>query len=275
MKVKRSVMLKLVKEELAKHIQSLLEADPKKPKDSEVVDAEKEKGEKEKNDKKDPKEQKPDDKPPKKDAPKPETKKTPPKELPAEEEPADKAIEKDVAEPDGEEDASEITGGKIADEIVGKTIQSITMTPKSTTAPGFQEISLTFREIPDPLKILVGKTGMTKFVFRGVHNTLGEASDVPSPSQKLRAQHPAGPAKPGEVIKKTSKPNTISLTNDEWKEWQTSPPQVLRVVSAIDGKPLATLNGDQVRRAVSKARYMQGMAKGISSDVGWWLAPIR
>lgn len=96
-----------------------------------------------------------------------------PKELPVPEDPAtDKTLEKDVAAPDEVEDAEDVTGGKIADEITGKSVQSITMDPKSKTLPGAQEIVITFRDIPDPLKILVTKTGAVKFFFKGIHNTL-------------------------------------------------------------------------------------------------------
>lgn len=158
MKIKRSTLERIIREELAAHIRSLTEAPAADA--PEVVDAEKE----------DPKAKKPADK---KQANQPEKPGAQAKELPVADEPeADQELEKDVATDDETEDAEEVTGGKIADEISGKTIQSVTMEPKSKTLPGAQEIVLTFKEIPDPLKILVTKTGVVKFFMRGLHNTL-------------------------------------------------------------------------------------------------------
>ena len=66
-----------------------------------------------------------------------------------------------------------MTGGEIASQVTGKTIQSITMEPKSKILPGAQELTLTFKEIPDPLKVLITKTGMVKFFMKnGIHNKL-------------------------------------------------------------------------------------------------------
>lgn len=167
MRVKRSVLEQMVKEELAAHLREVMNEGPKDEDDpsADVVDAEKDGQGKEKS-----KDQKPAK--PAKDAQAPAQPGGEPKDLPVEDDPeADKDLEKDVAgEKDAEEDAEEVTGGKIADQVQGKTIQSVTMEPKSKTLPGAQEIVLTFREIPDPLKILVTKTGMVKFFFKGLHN---------------------------------------------------------------------------------------------------------
>lgn len=276
MKIKKSVLEKIVREELARHLRSLQEAG--KESAPGVEDANKQ-GKDKADDKK--KKDKADGKSPKvaSDASTDpgadvtnvakDVKKLPPPEDPQ----VDNELEKDVA---GAEDSADVTGGKISKDVTGKTIQSLTMEPKSKTLPGAQEIVLTFKEVPDPLKILITSTGQVKFYYKSaLHNTLGEAAGSPSPSQKLRAQHPEGPAKPGEVIKKTSKPGSFSLSNEEWQEWQTNPPNVLRIVSSIDGKPLATLTASDVKQSVMKARYMQGMAKGINSEVGWWLAPFK
>jgi hypothetical protein len=170
MKIKRSVLEKMVREELRNHIQEMMEGPKDDDKGADVVDAEDEKAA---GDKKAEKEKDKSAKPQDTRGPKP--KETPgvktPKELPVEDEPeADPELEKDVA--GEEEDADEVTGGKIADEITGKTLQSVTMEPKSKTLPGAQEIVLTFREIPDPLKILITKTGQVKFFFKGLHNEL-------------------------------------------------------------------------------------------------------
>ncbi|HEU5118864.1 MAG TPA: hypothetical protein VFT74_19885 [Isosphaeraceae bacterium] len=170
MKIKRSLLNKLVKEELAAYLGGLLEA-PAKPG---VSDAESDKKGKEKT--------KPQKEPdntansPKKSAPKePDTAKTP---KPAGDDPADKGLEKQAA---GEEDiddaeADEKSSSKIGDEVSGKTVQSLTQEPKSKVLPGAQEIVVTFDQIPDPLRILVTKAGDVKFFFRGrIFNTLGES----------------------------------------------------------------------------------------------------
>lgn len=162
MKIRKSELVRIVREELARHVATLLEADGVK-----LVDAE---GDDDagKGDKKhaSAKGQGPkrDDKPiPQKGKqPPPAGKKDPdgePKELPAD-------------EPDDVEDEEDVTGGKIADEVTGKTIQSITMEPKSKLMPGAIEIVLTFQQIPDPLRIFVTKTGDVKFMLKGLHNTL-------------------------------------------------------------------------------------------------------
>lgn len=174
MKIKRSILEQMVREEFRSYVKSLFEA----PKGPDVVDSESEK--KADDDKEDAKkagnEKKPGDQQAKnpKPAPKKDTKapdkEEKPKDLPVGEDPeADPELEKDAA---GEEDASDVTGGKIADEIQGKTVQSITMDPKSKTLPGAQELVLTFDQIPDPLKILILKNGQVKFFFKGLHNTL-------------------------------------------------------------------------------------------------------
>lgn len=156
MKIKRSVLEKIIREELRVHVESLMEA-------PDVVDAEG--GNKDKTKKKEPKK---DIKPAEKSAVKQTA-----KELPVEDEPeADAELEKDVADPEAEEDAEDVTGGKISDQINGKRIQSVTMEPKSKTLPGAQEIVITFNEIPEPLKILVTKTGQVKFHFKGLHNKI-------------------------------------------------------------------------------------------------------
>jgi hypothetical protein len=79
--------------------------------------------------------------------------------------PEDKEIESDAY---GEESKP---GDKLSNELVGKTVQSMTMEPSSKLLPGAQEIVLTFNEITDPLRILVGKTGKVSFFFRNsLHN---------------------------------------------------------------------------------------------------------
>lgn len=92
--------------------------------------------------------------------------------LPAEEEPADDELEQDVADPAATEDESEVTGGKIANTVTGKTIQSMSMEPKSKIVPGAKEMVITFDQITDPLRVIITKQGEVKFYFRGLHNEL-------------------------------------------------------------------------------------------------------
>jgi hypothetical protein len=164
MKIKRSVLEKIVREELALVAKNLAEA-------PDLDDAQADNKKKEAPPKKDPKasEKPKDSKVPAKQEPKKD--KVPTKQ-PSAEDPADNELDKDAAEDDGVEKASEVTGGKIADEVQGKRIQSITMEPKSKVLPGAQEIVVQFDEIPDPLRILVNKSGVVKFYFKGIHNEL-------------------------------------------------------------------------------------------------------
>lgn len=188
MKIRRSVLEKIVNEELGRYLGRLIEADEDKKDDKPapgVSDANFDGKSKEKKDQKTA--TKPQDDvdntaggskgkktpsapmpPPSKGAPQ-----KPGKELPVADEPeVDAELEKDVATDDEAEDAADVTGGKIASVITGKTVQSITMEPKSKIMPGAQEIVVTFNQITDPLRILIGKTGQVKFYFKGLHNEL-------------------------------------------------------------------------------------------------------
>ena len=168
MKIKKSLLVQIIREELQNHILELMEKPEKKDKDTGVVDAA---SEPEKKSAKPPEKKKEvGAEPKKKDAKAPGE----PKELPVPEDPeTDKSLEKDVAAPEDTEDAADVTGGKIADEVTGKSIQSITMDPKSKILPGAQEIVVTFNETTNPLKILVTKTGAVKFFYSGgLHNSL-------------------------------------------------------------------------------------------------------
>lgn len=183
MKFKKSVLVQMIREELAKHAKRLLEAGHKGPS---LTDAHEDKKD-EKGDEGDKKKVKPQKDPDNvagkpKTAPKgdPTTDKpkldkqadAKPPAQPIEAEPADAELDKDASGDEPEEDAAEVTGGKIAAELTGKTVQSITMEPKSKIMPGAQEVVITFNETPDPLRILIGKSGNTKFFWRGLHNEL-------------------------------------------------------------------------------------------------------
>lgn len=283
MKVPKKVLEQIVKEEIAAHVRSLLEAPG-----AEVVDADDEKKDKEKKGgkgeenptkpsagPKGPKQQsdKPAEKKPEKDAEK-GSKELPvgkepaePEEVPEEEPKASGEGEK--GEEDEVEDSDEVTGGKIADQVTGKTVQSITMEPDSKLLPGAQEITLTFREMPDPLKILVTKSGQVKFHFRGLHNTLGEAAPAMDASQAAQAPSAASP-----IVKKTNHPSSFSMSNDEYLTWVKNPPSNIRVVSAQGGKPIADMNQGQVRWALSKAKFMRGMSKSVDGEAEYWVAPV-
>jgi len=105
-----------------------------------------------------------------KDEPKPPTDEPPiDDEVPAGDDPADDEISKDVEDPDEEEP----DGGDISNEIAQKTVQSITMDKDVKDFPGFKVIEIQFEDIPYPLRILVGQSGLVKFHFRGaLHNSL-------------------------------------------------------------------------------------------------------
>lgn len=177
MQIKRSVLHTIVLQEIANRVKELREADEEKKDDKpvEVSDADGDKKDKEKKDKNakgDGAKVEPQKSAEPKNTAEPKGKKPAGQELPAAEEPADAELEKDAAEDDGVEDAAEVTGGAIADQVAGKTVQSITMEPKSKVMPGAQELVITFSQIPDPLRVLVTKTGEVKFFFKGLHNTL-------------------------------------------------------------------------------------------------------
>ena len=176
MKIKKTELVKIIREELASHIKSLMEAPGDENDEGEPV--------KTKKPSKTPKAPVPqkvepnktDDKPvkaPGKVAP-PEKagskvdldKDQEPPEQPIEKDPSDDELEKDS------EDEEDVTGGEIAKEVTGKTIQSITMSPKSKIMPGAIEVTLTFAQMPEPLRILVSKSGDVKFYHKGLHNTL-------------------------------------------------------------------------------------------------------
>lgn len=169
MQIKRSVLEKMIREEFQSYLSQLFEG-PNEPSvvDGDASNKESDKKKKDEKDKKPAADAKPAGKPAVKSAPKAAGK---PAELPVGEDPeADPELDKDVAGADDTENAEEVTGGKIADQITGKTVQSITMEPKSKTLPGAQELVITFKEIPDPLKVLLTKTGQVKFFFKGLHN---------------------------------------------------------------------------------------------------------
>jgi hypothetical protein len=193
-RIPRALLEKITREELARHIYEITDgfsamrekekkdgeekekAQKKKPPGAETIDAEKDgKGKDMAPSAKSGPVGKPDGKGPKKGPGPDMAKDAEPPEQPIEKEPADDDLSQQAAdapdEPDDKE--SEKPGGDVSDGVTGKTIQSLTLEPKSKLMPGAQEIVLTFNEIPEPLKILISKAGTVKYFWRGgLHNQL-------------------------------------------------------------------------------------------------------
>lgn len=177
MKIPRAQLEQIIREEVAAHLGSLFEG-PK----VDVADAQTDQKSKEDKNAKaaKAKEKSPENKPDKdaknakaKEADHPEN--TPEKDVGAD--PADQDLESEPDDTGDEEKAAEDEAGpedtnKVSDELVGKTVQSITANPKSKLMPGAMEIVIQFDQIPEPLKILIGKSGTVKYYFRGLHNEI-------------------------------------------------------------------------------------------------------
>lgn len=73
--------------------------------------------------------------------------------------------ETDAVDVDGDAGAEE--SGAINDEVSGKTVQAVTIEPKSKVLPGAKEVVMAFNESTDTLRILVTPTGQVKFFWRG------------------------------------------------------------------------------------------------------------
>jgi hypothetical protein len=99
-------------------------------------------------------------------------------EKPTPPEPADTDLEKQATgekgaeEEDGEDETGPEDTEKVSDQLVGQTVQSITANPKSKLMPGATEIVFQFQQKPDPLKILVTKSGKLVYYYRGLHNEI-------------------------------------------------------------------------------------------------------
>jgi hypothetical protein len=70
----------------------------------------------------------------------------------------------DAVDQDG--DAGEDPSGAVSDELSGKTVQAISIEPKSKILPGSKEVVVTFNETTDSLRILVTGTGEVKFFWK-------------------------------------------------------------------------------------------------------------
>lgn len=73
--------------------------------------------------------------------------------------------DEEALDPDG--DGGEKPSGAVNDEVAGKTVQAVTIEPKSKVLPGAKEVIITFNESTDPLRILCTSTGEVKFFWRG------------------------------------------------------------------------------------------------------------
>ena len=73
--------------------------------------------------------------------------------------------EEDAIDQDG--DSGDEPSGAVNDEVSGKTVQAVTIEPKSKVLPGAKEIVVAFNESTDALRILVTPTGQVKFFWRG------------------------------------------------------------------------------------------------------------
>jgi len=87
---------------------------------------------------------------------------SPDEEVPLGDDPADKELSQDVEDPKAPK-----TGGKISDDVVGKRVQSLTLDPESKMMPGATEIVVQFESSPHPLRILISKSGMIKYFYKG------------------------------------------------------------------------------------------------------------
>jgi hypothetical protein len=156
MKIKRSQLQRIVREETIRHIVGLVEAG-----EHGVVDAD------EDNKKKDgEQEKKKDDDKKSNKSPSPSAPSEPkePKELPVDDEPSDKDLEADVSTPESDLEA-DADGNGIGDQIQGMSVLSFTTEPKPKT--GKSEIVIQFKEDPAPLRIIVMPGGDLMFAYKG------------------------------------------------------------------------------------------------------------
>ena len=154
MKINKSQLQKIVREETIRHLVGLMEAD-----EHEVVDA--------------------NDDHKKKDAQKgkKEPSKKPggsspsePKELPTDNEPADNDLGDEVSTPESDLEKDSVGKG-IGDPapagVVGLQIQSFTVEPQPKSGAAKTELVLTFKNSPNPLRIMILPNGEVEFAYRG------------------------------------------------------------------------------------------------------------
>ncbi len=175
-RLKRSRLEQIVREELAAHIRELREApeppededEPKEPTGQEPEAPKKSVGGPAKPKARTPAPTKSTADAPEKDAQKSAA--ADPDKPGAPEDPADADLDADEPEDSddgtGEDDADPLAG-KLSEELEGRRVQSLTVEPKSQKVPGASEIVVTFSDVPDPLRIIVTKTGEYRFSYKG------------------------------------------------------------------------------------------------------------
>jgi hypothetical protein len=78
----------------------------------------------------------------------------------------------DMADDDLEDDSDE-EGSELAAELSGKVLTGVQDVKKSKTLPGARELVLTFKDSNQPLRVLIMKSGIVKFLYKGkVHNEI-------------------------------------------------------------------------------------------------------
>lgn len=184
MKVTRTQLIRIIKEELARHASTLLE------KDVNVVDGDDDRSEKEKRGKAETKPQNDPDntsgKPKTNGSPSPDKgkdggdKKKPASPAASSGKPKDPAGSKGlslkappVPEPmeepgvsaaqDTEADAN---GQGVGDQVVGKSILSFTANPNSPYVPGGTELTIQFMKDPNPFRILISNQGQLRYMYK-------------------------------------------------------------------------------------------------------------
>lgn len=90
-----------------------------------------------------------------------------------EEDPADADLDAELAGEDPE------VPGSVAADMQGKTISNIEFTDESESIPGAHEVVLSFDGEEDKLRIIVMPSGDIKYFWKGLHNDIGSADDVP------------------------------------------------------------------------------------------------
>lgn len=86
-----------------------------------------------------------------------------------ESDPSGPAVDGDAPDPDAVDkdgDAGEDPSGAVSDELSGKTVQAISIDPRSKVLPGAKAVIVTFNETTDSLQILVTGTGEVKFFWK-------------------------------------------------------------------------------------------------------------
>ncbi len=80
------------------------------------------------------------------------------------------AVDGDSPDPeavDKDGDEGENAGGAINDDISGKTVQGVSLEPHSRLLPGAKELTISFNETTDTLRVLCTSSGQIKLFWRG------------------------------------------------------------------------------------------------------------